>query len=70
MRFYYGKYVFILNKRFYLCGRKTMLMTVMMIALALNGGMYLGTIAWSAHQASIFGKGIDLLTNTRPFILK
>ncbi len=47
-----------------------MLMTLMMIALALNGGMYLGTIAWSAHQTAEFGKTIDIFTNIRPLIVK
>ncbi len=47
-----------------------MLMTLMMIALALNGGLYLGTIAWSAHQTAIFGKPYDVFTSVRQFSVK
>lgn len=37
-----------------------MLMTLFVLAFAISGGLYLGTIAFSAFQAAEFEKAIDL----------
>lgn len=46
------------------------MLTIMMMALAVNGGMYLGTILYSAHKSAEIGKAIDVLVAFRPFIIR
>jgi hypothetical protein len=43
------------------------MLTLMILVLAVNGGMYLGTIAYSAWKSAEVGKAIDLFVGFRPF---
>lgn len=44
-----------------------MLTMIMIGALAVNGGMYLGTIAYSAWKTAEVGKIVDVFEMIRPF---
>lgn len=46
------------------------MLTMMMLALAVNGGMYLGTILYSAWRSAEIGKTADLLAAFRPFAIR
>ncbi len=44
-----------------------MLVSLLMIALSVNGGLYLGTIAWSAYKTAEAGKIVEIFEKVRPF---
>lgn len=44
-----------------------MLVSLLMIALSVNGGLYLGTIAWSAYKSAENGKIVEIFEKVRPF---
>ena len=46
-----------------------MLVSVLILALSVNGGLYLGTIAWSAYKSAETGKIVQVLEKVRPFHL-
>jgi hypothetical protein len=46
------------------------MLTIMMMALAVNGGIYLGTILYSAYKSDEIGKAVDVLVNFRPFVIR
>lgn len=43
-----------------------MLVSLLMIALSVNGGLYLGTIAWSAYKTAESGKIVEIFEKVRP----
>lgn len=52
-------------KTFNLCvGSITMIMTLIVMAVAVSGGLYLGTIAFSAYKFSELDKAINLFQKT------
>lgn len=44
-----------------------MLVSLLIIALSVNGGLYLGTIAWSAYKSAENGKIVEIFEKVRPF---
>jgi hypothetical protein len=60
-KYCYGNYMPCVNEPFNVCGSITMLMIVMIMALAVSGGLYLGTIAFSAYQSSELDKAIAFI---------
>lgn len=46
-----------------------MLVSLLMIALSVNGGLYLGTIAWSAYKTAENGKVVEIFEKVRPMPL-
>ena len=41
------------------------MLSMIMLALAVNGGLYMGTIAWTAYKSEEVGKAIDLFTGVQ-----
>lgn len=62
----YGNY-YAINETATLCGDIKMLASLLIITLSVNGGLYLGTIAWSAYKSSEAGKIVEILEKVRPF---
>lgn len=46
-----------------------MLVSLLIIALSVNGGLYLGTIAWSAYKTAETGKVSEIFEKVRPLPL-
>ena len=44
-----------------------MLAALLIITLSVNGGLYLGTIAWSAYKSAEDGKIVQMFEKVRPF---
>jgi hypothetical protein len=42
------------------CGRLPMLMTLFIMAIAVSGGLYLGTIAFSAYKLAEIDQAVEL----------
>lgn len=43
-----------------------MLAALLIITLSVNGGLYLGTIAWSAYKSAEEGKIVQIFEKVRP----
>jgi len=41
-------------------GKITMMMTLLIMAMAVNGGLYMGTILYSAYRSSELDKAVTL----------
>lgn len=46
-----------------------MLVSLLIIALSVNGGLYLGTIAWSAYKSAESTKVAEIFDKIRPLPL-
>jgi hypothetical protein len=57
------------TKQQHCVGNKKMLVSLLIVALSVNGGLYLGTIAWSAYKSSEAGKIVEIFEKVRPFPL-